>query len=398
MDIVIPQPKAVLGGYDGARRVTASLAGCFSARVVMAVTEHSSVRRVERHGQDRPRPSKMSGEGRFTMKSRTLLLAFMVTLAAATPGSAEQKDTAAPRPQRTKRAKLAARPKLTTQPVRAEQRLYRKTPQGELYLHFYFPPDSKAGDTRPAIVFFFGGAWKTGSSEAFVPQAEYFASRGLVAAAADYRIRSKHGTTPDKAVEDAKSAVRWVRAHAVELGVDPNRIIASGGSAGGHLAAATALLEDFDPNDDDAARERAAGFIPADENISCRPSALVLFNPVLDLTRLSQRAPAGDVDDLTKKQLSPTLYLRSSAPPAILFYGTSDKFLAQGEAYAAKAKNLGVRAEVYAAAGMPHGFFNRSPWTEVTAHKADEFLASLGYSKGPPTINLPPDGPQLDKR
>ena len=71
---------------------------------------------------------------------------------------------------------------------------------------------------------------------------------------------------------------------------------------------------------------------------------------------------------------------------------------AHGEEYAAKAKALDVRAELYTAADMPHGFFNRSPWTEVTAHKADEFLASLGYLKGPPTITLPPGAPRLEKR
>src|SRR4051812_15353431 len=133
--------------------------------------------------------------------------------------------------------------KLTEQAIRSEKRLYRKAPEGELFLHLYFPADWKRDDARPVIVFFFGGGWKTGSYQQFVPQSEYFASRGLVAASADYRIKSKHGTGPAEAVEDAKAAVSWLRAHAHELGIDANKIIASGGSAGGHLAVATALLE-----------------------------------------------------------------------------------------------------------------------------------------------------------
>ena len=277
------------------------------------------------------------------------------------------------------------RPRLTQQPARSEQRLYRKAPEGELYLHFFFPADWKAADRRPAIVFFFGGAWKTGSYRSFVPQAEYFASRGLVAVAADYRILNKHGTTPDKSVEDAKSAVRWIRSHAPELGIDANKIIAAGGSAGGHLAAATALVEGLDAAEDDA-------------RISCRPCALVLFNPVLNLTGRSQLTfPKGDSEAI-KKRLSPTLFLRSSAPPAIMFYGSEDKYLAQGKEYAAKAKELGVRAELYVAPKMSHGFMNHSPWTEVTAQKADEFLASLGYLKGAATVKLPADAPQLKKQ
>lgn len=207
-----------------------------------------------------------------------------------------------------------------------------------------------------------------------------------MAVAADYRIESKHHTTPDKSVEDAKSAVRWVRSHARELGVDPDKIIAGGGSAGGHLAAATALVEGFDAAGDDT-------------SVSCRPCALVLFNPVLNLTQLPDRRMAAGTSDATKKQLSPTFHLQKSTPPAILFYGTEDeKYRPQGEEYAAKAKELGVRAELYLARKMGHGFFNRSPWAEVTARQADEFLASLGYLKGVPTVRLPEGAEELQKR
>jgi acetyl esterase/lipase len=319
------------------------------------------------------------------MKLSTLCWVLVAVLLAANIRAAEPKDAKAPPSQQSARASHAARPALTDEAVRAEDRLYSKTPQGDLYLHFFFPSDWKADDNRPAIVFFFGGAWRTGSYLAFVPQAQYFATRGLVTASADYRIRTKHHTAPDKAVEDAVSAVRWIRSHAGELGIDPNKIIAAGGSAGAHLAASTALLEDFGATRDDA-------------DVSCRPNALVLFNPVLDLMQLPRRAPDAGMDDRLRKQLSPTLYLKKSAPPAILFYGSADKFFAQGEAYVAKAKELNVRADLYVAPNMPHGFFNRSPWTEVTTQKADEFLASLGYLKGPPTIKLPPDAPKLEER
>jgi acetyl esterase len=306
------------------------------------------------------------------MKLRTLFVVFAMLLVGTGARAADEKGSAPPRV------------KLTEQAVRAETRVYRNTTETDLFLHLYFPSDWKRDDRRPAIVFFFGGAWKIGSYKQFVPQAEYFASRGLVAASADYRIKSKHGTKPEDAVEDAKAAIRSVRKHATELGVDPNRIIAAGGSAGGHLAAATAMLDGFNAANDDT-------------TISCKPNALVLFNPVLDLTRLPQQKRT-EAEGKRRKQLSPTLYLKNSAPPAILFYGTEDKHLAEGEEYAARAKELGVRTDMYVAAGMPHGFFQRSPWTEVTAQKADEFLASLGYLKGAPAIKLRSDAPRLDKR
>jgi acetyl esterase/lipase len=278
-----------------------------------------------------------------------------------------------------------ARVKLTDQSIRSEKRLYRHAPEGDLYLHIYYPPGWKAEDQRPAIVFFFGGGWKAGSYLKFVPHAEYFASRGLVAASADYRTLNKHHTTPDKAVEDARSAMRWMRSHARELGVDGNKLIASGGSAGGHLAASTAVLDDFNAADDDA-------------SISCRPAALVLFNPVVDLTHLPERKLAEDSDATMKERLSPSLHLDKNAPPSILFYGTGDKFFPQGEAYVAKARELGVRTDLYVAPQMKHGFFNSSPWTEVTVAQADEFLASLGYLHGSPTVKVPADAPQLEKK
>jgi len=277
----------------------------------------------------------------------------------------------------------APRVKLTTDAIRSEEKLYRKAPEGDLYLHIYYPTGWTKEDKRPAIVLFFGGAWKIGSYKQLVPQAEYFASRGLVAVVADYRIFSKHHTTPDKSVEDAKCAMRWVRSRASELGIDANKIIAGGGSAGGHLAAATAMVDGFD----------AAG---EDTSVSCRPCGLVLFNPVWDLTKMNDDTNKAGTAEM-RKQLSPIFGLNGDAPPAEMFYGTEDaKYFPQGQEYAAKAKELGVRAELYVAPGQKHGFFNKSPWTEATVRKADEFLASLGYLDGKPTLENA--GAELEKR
>src|SRR5262249_6559933 len=123
---------------------------------------------------------------------------------------------------------------------------YKKTTKADkttpvaLEIHVHLPPDWKKEDKRPAIVFFFGGGWTSGTVKQFEPQASYLASRGMIAARADYRVKSRHDVTPDACVEDAKSAVRWLRQNTAMLGVDPDRIVASGGSAGGHIAACTA--------------------------------------------------------------------------------------------------------------------------------------------------------------
>ncbi len=97
---------------------------------------------------------------------------------------------------------------------------YKRAEQVELKIHVHFPADWKKGDQRPGIVFFFGGGWNGGTVDQFLPQAEYLVKRGMVAARADYRVRSRHKVTPDKCVEDAKSAVRWMRTNAKKLGAE----------------------------------------------------------------------------------------------------------------------------------------------------------------------------------
>jgi len=255
-------------------------------------------------------------------------------------------------------------------PNRAEE-VYKKTPQGDLKIYIHFPNDWKKTDKRPGMIFFFGGAWVKGSPDQFIPQAAYFARRGLVTARADYRL----GLGPVVCVEDAKSAVRWFRAHAADLGLDPDRIVGSGGSAGGHLAACATMTDTQNVKGEDLA-------------VSSKPNVMVLFNPVVDLEGIAgdkaKASPAGEI-----KQVSPILHMAKGTPPAILFYGTNDRFLAQGRAFLKKSKELGNRVEVYSAADQPHGFFNRSPWTEATMEKADEFLISLGYLKGEPAVGLP---------
>ena len=103
-----------------------------------------------------------------------------------------------------------------------------------LNLHiFSAPAHSPTKEPKPAIVFFFGGGWVGGTPTQFYPQCEHLSKRGMVAISAEYRVKSRHKATPFDCVEDGKSALRWIRTHAKKLGVDPKRIAAGGGSAGG---------------------------------------------------------------------------------------------------------------------------------------------------------------------
>lgn len=244
--------------------------------------------------------------------------------------------------------------------------VYKETPKGKLEVVVTYPPGWKADDRRPGIVFFFGGGWANGNVKQFEAQAEHLARRGMVAARADYRVKSRHGVRPDACVEDAKSAVRWFRAHAADQGVDPDRIVAAGGSAGGHIAACTAFTEGLDAPGEDL-------------KVSSKPNALVLYNPVLRFSGIPQMMNRIDGDEKLGDAISPNLHVGKDAPPALILFGTADKLAPMGDAYLARAKGLGTRAELYTAEGQGHSFFNRAPWKERTTARVDEFLTSLGY-------------------
>jgi acetyl esterase/lipase len=173
--------------------------------------------------------------------------------------------------------------------------------------------------------------------------------------------------------------MRWMRKNAGKHGIDPKKIIASGGSAGGHLAACMMIPKSVEAECDDL-------------SISTIPQAMVLFNPVLSFEN-EQLLKRLNGDEQLARKISPTRYLDKNSPPALILFGTKDRLKIFGDEYWTKAEALGVRADKYLAEGQGHGFFNRSPWTERTLVAVDKFLTSLGYLKGEPTIKVSEDTP-----
>lgn len=268
-------------------------------------------------------------------------------------------------------ASLLVTPSLWAEPKPDRLVKYKTVGEVELHLHVFQPEGHKPSDRKPCIVFFFGGGWIGGTAKHFYPQSEYLASRGMVALCAEYRTKRGHGTTPKACVQDGKSAVRWIRSHAEQLGIDPNKLAAGGGSAGGHVAAATATLDGFNEPGEDTSG-------------SCRPNALVLFNPVFD------SGPNGYGYDRVKdywKEFSPLHNLDKDTPPTIVFLGTKDKLIpvSTAQAYKARMEELDIRCDLHLYENQPHGFFNEAKYEE-TLLEADKFLTSLGYLSGEPTI------------
>jgi acetyl esterase/lipase len=261
-------------------------------------------------------------------------------------------------------------------------RVFKITPEGELKINLYFPVGWRAGDRRPGIVFFFGGGFVRGTPSQFTSKAEYLAGRGMVAASAEYRVNNTHHTGPEKSIEDAKSAIRWMRVNARKLGIDPTRVIAGGGSAGGTCAAFAAFNTTYEP-------------VGEDPSVSSKPDALVLYNPAIGAGKDTTTNTRRSREDQEKrvKFLSAWKVTRHG-PPTMLFFGKDDALLAPARIFVKEMAAAGNRVELYTAAGQKHGFFNDregNPWHGACLRQTDLFLASLGYVKGPPAIAAPAD-------
>jgi acetyl esterase/lipase len=258
--------------------------------------------------------------------------------------------------------------------------LYKKTSDGtELFLDVFSPPGLDRSRPVSAILFFHGGGWDHGDKSSIEPACRYFTRRGLVTVSANYRFMdtkvpacfaaTNFASTKEICVRDARSAIRWVRIHAADLGIDPDRLILAGDSAGTQLALIGSLATDMDDPGEDT-------------QVSTRAAAYVLLNPAFH--RDSRENP----------RLEPFAYVSASMPPMILFSGDKDGFKVNADQLVAACKLANVTAQMWVAPGQLHAFTGQPRWLEATCVKADAFLTHLGLLAGP-TPTLPADAPLL---
>ena len=299
-----------------------------------------------------------------------LLIIFSFQLSLLTSNAAEDSKGRAVQKNRSKTRITNAEA-----PQNGTRHIYKTVGETELPLYVFQNQQIQAKGKRPAVVFFFGGGWTGGSPVQFEKQCEHFAKRGMVAITVEYRVSSRHPVKIDDCIEDAKSAMRWVRSHAEDLGIDPNRIAAAGGSAGGHLAACTAVMEEFNASSDD-------------KSISAKPNALILFNPALAIA-WDERMPES-VRAIAEQKMkgrshapiqdvSPLTYASTKQPPCIIFFGTEDRLLEGARLYQEDSKKSGNLCEIVTYEGQGHGFFNRGEHYDLTLEAADTFLVDCGW-------------------
>lgn len=248
---------------------------------------------------------------------------------------------------------------------------YKQVAGRELRL-WMLPAEGDAPATgAPAVVFFHGGGWVAGPVSQFNRQCEYLASRGMTAVQVEYRlVKMNSDEIIVPSIEDAKSAIRWLRSHHGMLGIDPERIAAAGGSAGGQLAA---FLGTKDGVDD-----------PADDlSVSATVKAVVLFNPAVDLGPDSSLARRGGA---RYRELSPFYDPKKRCDAALILTGEADETVPVGmlRTFCAELQAVKIDCRIVVYPGQNHGFFNLPQEFVPTTLEMDRFFNGIGWLKGPP--------------
>lgn len=265
---------------------------------------------------------------------------------------------------------------------RATTYSYRELEGGtELAAHVFYPMggagsgvierDPFTSARRPAILFFFSSSWDVGEVSQFFPHCACLAERGMVAIACEYRTESSYGVGPMEALEDARAAFRWVRREADELGINPEQVAGAGGSGGAFLVMCLALAE----------REESDGGMMIEGRYG--PDAMVLFSPVLDISRRGHGSERFN-DAATVKALNPLGRACRDLPPTLIFHAVADRMVPiEGVRKFAKRmrrkKNL---CELIEFEGVGHSFFNSNVDYEryvATLDATDAFLVKRGY-------------------
>lgn len=259
-----------------------------------------------------------------------------------------------------------------TESVTVKDFVYKHTDGEAQEIKIFFPPNHDPSKSKvPGVIFFHGGAWGGRSLGSFSHVCQYLASRGLVAATANYRALGRWKKAP--CIVDAKSAFRWFKQHANEFGIDPTRIIAGGGSAGGHIAVVATLAPGL--ND------------PADpKDIDTSVVAYLLVSPAFDNPEFKGN-----------EEVDVQRYLKADLPPAFVIFGTADVWKTRWAAVYDKLQSLGNKTtEVWIARNQPHDVMGREPWRRVSYIAMDHFLVKLGLLKSESPLKLPDTGERLE--
>jgi acetyl esterase/lipase len=243
----------------------------------------------------------------------------------------------------------------------------------DLQLDVYRPPDT-APSHRMAVVQFHGGAYRLGSRAMMQPRAEALSALGFVCVAPDYRFVTD-APWPSQ-LQDAMSAIDWVRHKADDLDVDPTRVVVQGNSSGGHLALMVAATTDV------AAVAATYALVELFETADQFPAgADVGLDDLAGLGRPDGAAPAamvfgGGATSADAATASPMTHVSATYPPALFIHGTADAIVDPAGSRRMHQALLDVAAtsELVEYAHQAHEFDAGPLFADIVAHNIAGFL------------------------
>lgn len=242
--------------------------------------------------------------------------------------------------------------------------IYKRTQLRELKLNIFYPPKYNKKNKYPAAVFFSGGGWIEENTNTVFSHCKALSDKGMICAVADYRTAHIDGTSPQHSVEDAKSSIRYLRENANRYGLDINKIVAGGISAGGHIAAATGTLSKYDNNNENL-------------KISSIPNAMILIAPVFDN---SQNGYGFERVKYYWKDISPLHNISEKTPPTIILVGSNDAHISvkSTEEFKKSMDKYGIKCDLFIYEDYKHKDFGISFYDEFI-NKADDFLVDIDF-------------------
>ncbi|HEX5104454.1 MAG TPA: alpha/beta hydrolase fold domain-containing protein [Pirellulaceae bacterium] len=256
--------------------------------------------------------------------------------------------------------------------------VYAKYGERELHLDLFRPKDQ--GDRAlPAVLVVHGGGWLQGDKTRFRALGQALALRGYVAAVIEYRLGGE--ARFPAAVHDCNAAIRWLRANAKQYGIDPERVAAVGGSAGGHLVGLVAAAPDVRElqgdggNAGQSSRLQAAVVLAGPMELATGPVAeRSRQNPEISNTNRWLGKTIDEAPELYRLA-SPFTHWSKAAPPILFMHGELDH-PEQNAASRRRLQELGVPAGVLVYTAGKHGCWNQHPWFEPMVDDIDAFLTS----------------------
>ena len=249
----------------------------------------------------------------------------------------------------------------------ADAIVYKRTEQGDLTLHCFYPEGHTPDDSRSAVICFHGGQWDQSMISQLVPQALNFVFLGAVGIVVEYRVSTPYLTTPLESISDAQSAILWARQNNRTLGIDPKKIVALGAGSGAHIALCSAMLKK----------------VEHDASYSAKPNALILFSAIVDTTKrgIGMELFANKRD---ARRSSPSKNIRRKLPPMLFFHGNEDPIVpvASVEKFCQRLSSKSNTARFVPFARATHSFFNFNVNQQhfvQSLDSAEGFLTNLGF-------------------